>query len=94
MAITTIKSTYALDVETVRALEAMAQRWKTSKSEALRRAIRAAAGREGAHVSDAVRALDELQGSLRLSSAAAKGWQRSARSERRAADARRGRAGR
>jgi len=43
MAVTTIKSTYALDVETVRELEEMARAWKVSKSEALRRAIRSAA---------------------------------------------------
>ena len=37
MASTTIKGTYALDVETVRALERLAQEWDVSKSEALRR---------------------------------------------------------
>ena len=40
MAIKTIKSTYSLDVEFVRALEALVQRWKVSKSEVSRRAIR------------------------------------------------------
>ena len=44
MAVTTIKSTYSLDVETVRTLESLARRWNVSKSEVLRRAIRAAAG--------------------------------------------------
>ena len=43
MAIMTIKSTYSLDVESVRVLEALAQRWDVSKSEVLRRAIRIAA---------------------------------------------------
>ena len=43
MAITTIKSTYSLDVETVRMLESLARRWNVSKSEVLRRAIRSAA---------------------------------------------------
>jgi len=44
MARMTIRSTYALDVETVRALERMARRLGISKSEALRRAIQGAAG--------------------------------------------------
>ena len=43
MATTTVKSTYSLDVETVRELDAVARRWKVSKSEALRRALHAAA---------------------------------------------------
>ena len=38
MAVTTIKSTYSLDVETVRTLETLACRWNVSKSEVLRRA--------------------------------------------------------
>ena len=39
----TMKTTYALDVETVRTLERVARRWGVSRSEALRRAIRVAA---------------------------------------------------
>jgi predicted transcriptional regulator len=39
MAPTSIKSTYALDVETIRKLERVAARWRVSKSEVLRRAI-------------------------------------------------------
>jgi Ribbon-helix-helix protein, copG family len=46
MATPTIKSTYTLDLDTVRALEDMARRLGVSKSEALRRAIRLAAGKE------------------------------------------------
>jgi hypothetical protein len=84
MAITTIKSTYALDVETVRALERMAQRWKVSKSEALRRAIRAAAGEGSAETNDALQALDRLQRSLALTPARARTWARKTRTERRA----------
>ena len=42
MATPTIKSTYSLDVESVRALDDLARRWQVSKSEALRRAIRRA----------------------------------------------------
>ena len=83
MAITTIKSTYALDVETVRALERMAGRWKVSKSEALRRAIRAAAGEEPPHT-DALHALDRLQRSVSLTPAKARAWAREIRTERQA----------
>ena len=46
MTIHRIKGTYSLDAGTVRELDRLARRWKTSKSEALRRAIRAAAAAE------------------------------------------------
>ena len=84
MATTTIKSTYALDVETVHTLAEMARRWGVSKSEALRRAIRTAANQESPVVSDAIQALDELQRSLKLSPKRAGGWVRSVQAERRA----------
>ena len=84
MASVTIKSTYSLDVDTVRALERTARRWKVSKSEALRRAIRAAA-EAATGADDPLRALDELQSALDLSSAAAESWARAVRRERRAA---------
>jgi len=84
MAITTIRSTYALDVETVRALERIAQRWQVSKSEALRRAIRAAASEQPATARKALDALDGLQQSLNLTPAKARAWTRQARAERRA----------
>jgi hypothetical protein len=90
MATHTIKTTYSLDVETMRKLELMARRWNVSKSEALRRAIRAAAteglpeeGRE------AISALDELQRSLDLDAAEAARWGKAARIERRASSRRR-----
>lgn len=44
---TTIMATYSLDIETVRALDGMAKRWRVSKSEALRRAIRMASPAAG-----------------------------------------------
>ena len=88
MAITTIRSTYALDVETVRVLERIAHRWRVSKSEALRRAIRAAETHKPPAATDALRALDRLQRALRLTPAQAKAWARKARAERRAASAR------
>jgi hypothetical protein len=82
MASTIIRSTYALDVESVRRLEAIARRWNVSKSEALRRAIRSAS--EGNAGNDALDALDALQKSLRLTPGAANDWADSARAERRA----------
>ena len=84
MAITTIRSTYALDVETVRTLERLAQRWQVSKSEALRRAVRAAAGEPQASARKALEALDDLQRSLNLTPAKARAWARRAGAERRA----------
>ncbi len=82
MAIMTIRSTYALDAETVRRLEEIARRWGVSKSEALRRAIRTAAGRSTR--SQPSNALDELQRSLGLSAGTARAWARQIRQERRA----------
>jgi hypothetical protein len=87
MATPTIKSTYVMDVGTVRALERIARRWNVSKSEALRRAIHASAEQESPEAGNALQALDELQRSLKLTAARAKAWARAARSERRAASA-------
>ena len=90
MATTTIKTTYALDEQTVRALEAMARQWRVSKSEALRRAIRSAAATElGEASSAALAALDELQTRLGLSEEQARQWAEGARQERRASSSRR-----
>ena len=83
-----IRSTYALDVETVRVLERIAHRWRVSKSEALRRAIRAAGAQKPPAADDALRALDRLQRSLRLTPAKAKAWAVAVRSERKASAAR------
>lgn len=88
MASTTIKSTYSLDVETVRTLEAVARRWKVSKTEALRRAIRAAGEREGPEVADATSALDELQRHLNLNAEATKQWDNRLHAERKASSER------
>jgi hypothetical protein len=79
---TTIKATYALDPETTKALEEMARRWSVSKSEALRRAIRAAAERDRSAPDDGIRALDRLQKSLALTVDRARRWETSARVER------------
>ena len=84
MARTTIKATYALDVDTVRTLESMAERWKVSKSEALRRAIRTASTGVGPGGADALKALDELQRSLKLTPERTRAWAQRTRAERRA----------
>ena len=65
MAVTSIKSTYSLDVESVRTLETLAKRWSVSKSEVLRRAIRIAAKEDAPTRNAALDALDRLQSSLR-----------------------------
>jgi hypothetical protein len=84
----TIRSTYALDVETVRTLSRLAEHWGVSKSEALRRAVRHAAERAAPKHADALEALDKLQRSLELSPAKTRAWARATRAERRAASAR------
>jgi hypothetical protein len=89
MAITTIRSTYALDVDTVRTLDEVARRWRVSKSEALRRAIRSAAAQEGGDHAEATRALTSLQESLRLSATRAEDLSRQLRQERRASSEKR-----
>ena len=83
MARISIKATYALDVETVDTLERMARRWAVSKSEALRRAVRAAAA-EAELSRPAVERLDELQRSVALTRARAKAWADEVLAERRA----------
>lgn len=85
MAAQTIKSTYSLDVESVNTLEALAQRWKVSKSEVLRRAIRRAAvdGEPGSNT--ALSALDQLQASLRKRKVNVTQWARTLNAERQAA---------
>ena len=85
MAVPTIKTTYSLDLDTVRTLEQMAKRWKVSKSEALRRAIRLAASQPAPGIEAGLKALDELQSSLRLSAEKARRWEQRVRNERRAA---------
>jgi hypothetical protein len=84
MAITRIKSTYALDVSTVKALEEMAVSWNVSKSEALRRAIRSAAAREPERCNGALEALEDLQQALALTPTKARTWAGRVRKERRA----------
>ena len=61
MARMTVRSTFALDVETADSLDRLAKGWQVSKSEALRRAVNAAAVVEAADgASDALHALKQL----------------------------------
>lgn len=83
MAVTSIKSTYSLDVESVRALEALARHWKVSKSEVLRRALRIAV-REGGPGKAAANSLDRLQASLRERNVNVTRWAQKVKHERRA----------
>ena len=85
MAVTTIKSTYSLDVESVRALEALARRWDVSKSEVLRRAIRSAAASVEPGNAAALDALDRLQASVRERGVSVEQWERNSAAEREAA---------
>ena len=84
MASTMVKTTYSLDVETVRALEDLAKRWDVPKSEALRRAIRAASQATSLKSSDALQALDEIHKEFALSPEAARRWVKAISAERRA----------
>ena len=85
MATITIKSTYSLDVETVRQLEELAKRWNTSKSGALRRAIQSATKQARSDHNEALDALDRLQAMLALDRESARAWADEVRQERRAA---------
>jgi predicted transcriptional regulator len=87
MASTVIRTTYALDEETVRRLDALARQWAVSKSEALRRAIRAVDASSSAD--DRLAALNDLQASMHLSARKAQTWVREVRTERRRSTERR-----
>ena len=83
MAKMTIRSTFALDPETVATLDRLAARWDASKSETLRRIIRSAAAVELVDESaDALAALEELQDRLGLDREKAEAWIREIRAER------------
>lgn len=80
MALPTVKTTYTIDLETKSALDRLAARWDVSKSEALRRAIRQAAG--ASRVTDRLAALDTLQRRARLTPTQATRWTETLREER------------
>lgn len=83
MATTTVKATYSLDPGTVLRLEEIARSWGVSKSEALRRAIRAAASGEAPGSGGPLGALDALQRSTSLTPSSARAWAANVRAERR-----------
>ena len=89
MAITSIKSTYALDADTVHALEKLAKLWAVSKSEALRRVIRAAAAQSQLDRENPVAVWRELQARYAVSASKARDWSSRNRTERRRSSARR-----
>jgi len=84
MAIPKIKATYSLDVETASTLERLAQRWKTSKSEALRRLILQGDAHAEDVPGDKIAALERLQQSIALTESAATRWISDVRAERNA----------
>lgn len=85
MAKMTIRSTFALDRETVENLERLAKKWGVSKSEALRRVVDAAACVEEVDAAaDALAALEELQERLALTEEQADAWIREIRAQREA----------
>ena len=85
MARMTIRSTFALDPDTARALERLAGLWGVSKSEALRRAVAAASREERVDpAAEALGALDTLQDLMGIQDETAARWIRTVRAERRA----------
>jgi predicted transcriptional regulator len=89
MAIPTVKTTYTVDAETKRVLDELAARWHVSRSEALRRAIRQAAGAAG--VGDRLAALEALQQQVRMTGSGVRHWERTVLAERRASAPSKGR---
>lgn len=82
MATMTIKTTYSLDVATVRALEGLARRWNVSRSAALRRAIRSEAERQPIRADARLQALRQLQDSVAARGVDLAGWEKEARALR------------
>ena len=83
MAKITIRSTFALDPETVAALGRLADKWGVSKSAALRRIIDAAAVVEGVDsAATAITALKELQERLALTPEQVEAWVQEVRAMR------------
>lgn len=83
MATTTIRSTYSLDLDTFQRLEHLAAVWNTSKSGALRQAIRVASEQtqESGHAK--LGALKQLQRRLALDADGVATWCQGVADERR-----------
>jgi hypothetical protein len=79
MATPTVKSTYVMDLETAETLDRLARDWQVSRSEALRRAIRAAAVSDAPDRVALFRSLQQVAGVTR---AKADRWAASVRAER------------
>ncbi len=89
-----IKATYTLDAETVKLIDRLARRWKTSKSDTLRRVVREAAADHGSSPDDPeawIEKFKRLQKSFDLTEMQAKQWRRENRAVRRASSDHRGR---
>ena len=78
----TMKSTFSLDVNTVRQLESLAKRWNTSKSATIRRAIQTVTHQTLPRENPDPDALDRLQILLGLDPEDAAAWEREIRLER------------
>ncbi len=79
----TIRSTFALDLDTVADLDRLARKWEMSKSEVLRRIVDAAARVEEVDAAaDALTALEEIQHRLALTEEQADAWIREIRAGR------------
>ena len=84
MASPTIRTTYALDQETVQRLNTLARQWGVSKSAALRRAISMADAAVAPGPDERLAALRQVQKSLALTPARVEQWVREVRAMRRA----------
>lgn len=82
MATPTIKSTYSLDPQTVRDLERLARKYRTSKSDILRRAVQSLAAQEATPEAQGLQALEELQKRIGLTRKKADDWVTEVRRER------------
>lgn len=89
MATVTVRSTYSLDLDAVQRLEGLAKRWNTSKSGALRRAIKEASERVSPAGSEKVEALRQLQQMAALDADGVARWRAEVRRERQGASERR-----
>ena len=89
MAKMTIRSTYTCDVETIQKLNRLAEHWRTSKSDALRRAVNRVADQTLQSREDAVKALEELQKRMAAAGVDGEKWVKEIREERRASSEKR-----
>lgn len=89
MAKKVIRTTYALDEETVDRIDRLARTWGVSRSEALRRAVAHAAHDRPGQAAHQLRLFRELQESLSLTEEQAEAWIDDVRQEREAWEPRR-----